>query len=76
MNCIEIPILEDDLPEGEEQFIVTASAVGQDAPRVVVSVSSTVIIIEDNDGPGRSLFLYRTQLQCIIRCIDPVAISL
>ena len=54
MNCIQIPILEDDLPEGDELFIVAVAAIGQDASRVLVSVPTALVTIEDNDAPGKN----------------------
>ena len=67
MNCIQIPIFEDDLPEGDEQFIVTATAIGQDAPRVMVSVPTSFVTIEDNDGPGKINPLVCNILKCMQR---------
>ena len=64
MNCIQIPIFEDDLPEGDELFIVAVAAIGQDASRVLVSVPTALVTIEDNDAPGKNAAVPCTHLLC------------
>lgn len=48
-NCLQIPIVEDEIPEGDESFILTAQAIGQDSDRVLLSSPTTLVTIEDND---------------------------
>lgn len=51
VSCIQIPIVEDALPEGEELFIITAQTFD---PRIMLFVGSATVTIEDNDDGKRS----------------------
>ena len=48
INCIQITILEDDISEGDEAFVVSAEAQGPEASRIFLSPGSVLVIIEDN----------------------------
>lgn len=51
IGCVQIPIIEDSLPEGEEVFIVNAQPFGS---RVFLSVGSASVTIEDNESGKKS----------------------
>ena len=52
VGCIEIPTLEDVDQEDDELFVVSAQPIGQDSSRVSVAISTTTVIIEDDDTMG------------------------
>ena len=55
IGCTEIPTVEDTDDEGNEQFVVSAQAFGQDSSRVMVTFASATVIIEDNDVVGKTV---------------------
>ena len=57
VGCTEIPTLEDSNDEGNEQFAVSAEAIGQDSDRVIVSLAAATVIIEDDDVVGKTLLI-------------------
>ena len=52
-GCVQIPTVDDALPEGEEVLVINAEPIGQDTTRVLLSVGSATVTIEDNDGGGK-----------------------
>ena len=54
VGCIEIPTLEDLDEEENELFVVSAQPIGQDSSRVLLSVTSAAVTIEDNDAVGKT----------------------
>lgn len=57
IGCVEIPTIQDMGDEGNEQFIVSARVISQDSSRVILSISSATVIIEDDDVVGKTLLI-------------------
>lgn len=54
IGCAEIPTVDDADDEGNEVFVVTAQALGQESPRVSFPLAQATVVIEDNDAVGKS----------------------
>ena len=47
--CVSVPIIDDDLVEGEERFLVTLSASDDFDSRITLSPTTAEVIINDDD---------------------------